>query len=173
MVGQSRRVCQLLERKITPSGEFSCSSPVDGDLPRPLVLGSSVSSTARSAWLCSVRPALIGSPTRQGRSCQSRLMDSDGYGYTSEDRGTARLLDDMRTLSPAAIERIAHGWELHSLPHLDRYHEAEAAALRAIENAHLTTEWEALQPQILDLTEGRTSLVSWKVEHGEKGHHGE
>lgn len=100
-------------------------------------------------------------------------MDSDGYGYTSEDRGTARLLDDMRTLSPAAIERIAHGWELHALPHLDTYREAEAAALRAIENAHLTTEWEALQRQILDLTEGRTSLVSWKVEHGEKGHHGE
>jgi hypothetical protein len=100
-------------------------------------------------------------------------MDSDGYGYTSEDRGTARLLDDMRTLSPAAIERIAHGWELHALPHLDRFHEAEAEALRAIENAHLTTEWEALQRQILDLTEGRTSLVSWKVEHGEKGHHGE
>ena len=92
-------------------------------------------------------------------------MDSDGYGYTPEDHGTARLLDDMRTLSPAAIERIARGWEVRALPHLDGYHAAETAALRAIEGAHLSTEWEALQRQILDLTEGRTSLVSWKIEH--------
>jgi hypothetical protein len=100
-------------------------------------------------------------------------MDSDGYGYTSEDRGSARLLDDLRTLSPAAIERVARGWELHATPNLDRYHEAEAAALHTIETAHQTLEWEALQHQILDLTEGRTSLVSWKVEHGETGHHAE
>ncbi len=100
-------------------------------------------------------------------------MDSDGYGYTPDDRGTGRLLEDLRTLSPSAIERVAHGWELHGLPHLDTYHEAEAAALHAIEAAHLTTEWEALQREIRDLTEGRTSLVSWKLEHGQKGHHAE
>jgi len=100
-------------------------------------------------------------------------MDSDGYGYAPDDRGTGRLLDDLRTLSPSAIERVAHGWELHALPHLDRYHAAETAALTAIESAHRTTDWEALQRQILDLTEGRSSLVSWKIEHGEKGHHAE
>jgi hypothetical protein len=100
-------------------------------------------------------------------------MDSDGYGYASDDRGSARLLDDLRTLSPSAIERVAHGWESHALPHLDRYHAAETAALEAIESAHRTTDWEALQRQILDLTEGRTSLVSWKVEHGQTGHHAE
>ncbi len=100
-------------------------------------------------------------------------MDSDGYGYTSEDRGSARLLEDLRTLSPAAIDRVARGWELHATPDLDRYHEAESAALHAIETAHQTLEWEALHHQILDLTEGRTSLVSWKVEHGQTGHHAE
>jgi hypothetical protein len=100
-------------------------------------------------------------------------MDSDGYGYAPDDRGTARLLDDLRTLSPSAIERVARGWELHALPHLDRYHAAETAALTAIESAHHTTDWETLQRQILDLTEGRSSLVSWKIEHGEKGHHAE
>jgi hypothetical protein len=100
-------------------------------------------------------------------------MDSDGYGYTSDDRGTARLLDDLRTVSPSAIERVAHGWELYGLPHHDHYRAAEAAALEAIEAAHRTTDWETLQAQILDLTEGRTSLVSWKIEHGEKGHHAE
>jgi hypothetical protein len=100
-------------------------------------------------------------------------MDSDGYGYAADDRGTGRLLDDLRTLSPTAIERVAHGWETHALPHLERYHKAETAALAAIEGAHSTSDWEALQRQILDLTEGRSSLVSWKVEHGEKGHHAE
>lgn len=100
-------------------------------------------------------------------------MDSDGYGYTSDDRGTARLLDDLRTLSPLGIERAAQGWESHGLTHLDKYHAAETAALDAIERAHRTSDWEALHRQILDLTEGRTSLVSWKVEHGTKGHHAE
>ncbi|HEY6782153.1 MAG TPA: hypothetical protein VI296_02870 [Candidatus Dormibacteraeota bacterium] len=100
-------------------------------------------------------------------------MDSDGYGYASDDRGTARLLDDLRTVSPSAIERVAHGWELYGLPHHDRYRAAEAAALEAVEAAHRTSDWETLQRQILDLTEGRTSLVSWKIEHGENGHHAE
>jgi hypothetical protein len=100
-------------------------------------------------------------------------MDSDGYGYTSDERGPGRLLEDLRTLSPSAIERVAHGWELHGLPNLEHYHAAETAALAAIETAHLTSDWEALQRQILDLTEGRSSLVSWKVEHGEQGHHAE
>ena len=100
-------------------------------------------------------------------------MDSDGYGYQADDQGVARLLDDLRTLSPSGIERVAHGWELYGLSHHERYHEAESAALHAIEAAHLTTDWESLQRQVLDLTEGRSSLVSWKVEHGEKGHHAE
>jgi hypothetical protein len=100
-------------------------------------------------------------------------MDSDGYGYRADERGPARLLEDLRTFSPSSIERAAHGWESHALPHLDRYHEAERAALAAVEGAHLTTDWEELQRSILDLTEGRSSLVSWKVEHGQTGHHAE
>jgi hypothetical protein len=100
-------------------------------------------------------------------------MDSDGYGYSSDDHSVRRLLDDLRTLSPAGIERVASGWEKYGGPHLEAYHHAESAALHAIETAHLTTEWEALQREILDLTEGRSSLVSWKVEHGELGHHAE
>ena len=100
-------------------------------------------------------------------------MDSDGYGYRPDEHGVSRLLDDLRTLSPSGIERVAQGWERYGLPHLDAYRQAEAAALHAVETAHLTTDWEALQREILDLTEGRSSLVSWKVEHGEKGHHAE
>jgi hypothetical protein len=100
-------------------------------------------------------------------------MDSDGYGYATGDRGTARLLDDLRTVSPVSIERIAHGWESFAIPHLDRYREAESATLKAIDGAGLISAWEGLQRECLDLTEGRTSLVSWKVEHGQTGHHAE
>jgi hypothetical protein len=100
-------------------------------------------------------------------------MDSDGYGYRPDEHGISRLLDDLRTLSPSGIERVASGWERYGLPHLDAYRQAEAAALHAVETAQVTTDWEALQREILDLTEGRSSLVSWKVEHGEKGHHAE
>ena len=100
-------------------------------------------------------------------------MDSDGYGYSTDDHSIGRLLDDIRTLSPSGIERVAHGWELYGRPHLETYHKAEAAALAAIEDAHRTTDWEALQRAVLALTEGRSSLVSWKVEHGETGHHAE
>jgi hypothetical protein len=100
-------------------------------------------------------------------------MDSDGYGYRPDEHGISRLLDDLRTLSPSGIERVASGWEKYGLPHHEAYRGAEATALHAVETAHLTTDWEALQREILDLTEGRSSLVSWKVEHGEKGHHAE
>jgi hypothetical protein len=100
-------------------------------------------------------------------------MDSDGYGYSSDDHSASRLLDDLRTFSPSGIERAAQGWDKHALHNIDHYRAAESAALAAIETAHLTADWEALQRQILDLTEGRTSLVSWKVEHGQTGHHAE
>lgn len=100
-------------------------------------------------------------------------MDSEGYGYKAGDRSIGRLLDDIRTLSPTGIERVARGWELHGLNRLDDYHAAEKAALHAIETAGLTGAWDALHHQVLDLTEGRTSLVSWKAEHGQMGHHAE
>jgi hypothetical protein len=100
-------------------------------------------------------------------------VDTDGYGYKADDRGARRLLEDIRTLSPAGIERVAHGWELYGLPALADFHAAEKAALHAIETADLGLAWEALHREVLDLTEGRTSLVAWKAEHGELGHHAE
>jgi len=100
-------------------------------------------------------------------------MDAEGYGYRADDRSIGRLLDDMRTLSPTGIERVARGWELHGLAKLDTYHLAEKAAFHAVEEAGLTAAWDSLHREVLDLTEGRTSLVSWKVEHGQMGHHAE
>lgn len=101
-------------------------------------------------------------------------MDRDGYGYGSDDHGVPRLLEDLRTLSPAGIERIAAGWQrIEEVGALDRFHDAERAALRALEEADLAPRWDEVKRQVLDLTEGRSSLVAWRAEHGEIGHRAE
>jgi len=100
--------------------------------------------------------------------------DQEGYGYRPDDRGVERLLEDFRTLSPAGIERAAWGWDRHEDPEaLQRFHHAEKAALKSVEKADLGPAWEKLRRSILDLTEGRASLISWKAEHGEVGHRAE
>lgn len=104
------------------------------------------------------------------------VADSDGYGYGSGDRGIKRLLEDMRTLSPVGIARIAAGWDAHvgagGAGH-DHLHEAESVALKAMEAADLGQTWEDLRRQILDLTEGRAAMDDWKAEHGDIGHKAE
>ncbi len=102
------------------------------------------------------------------------MKDLEGYGYRADDRGVERLLADFRTLSPVGIERAAWGWDRHQDPEaMQRFHGAEKVALGAIEAADLGPAWEELRRAILDLTEGRSSLVSWKVEHGAVGHKAE
>jgi hypothetical protein len=100
--------------------------------------------------------------------------DADGYGYSPDDRGIDRLLEDIRTLSPAGIERVAWGWDQHETGEAhERLHDAEKAALRAIEQSNRATGWDDLRRRVLDLTEGRASLVAWKAEHGDPGHKAE
>jgi hypothetical protein len=100
-------------------------------------------------------------------------MDADGYGYKAGERGEGRLLEDLRTLSPAGIERAASGWDKHGEADHARLHDAERKALKALEDADLAPAWEDLRRAILDLTEGRTSLVAWRAEHGDTGHKAE
>jgi hypothetical protein len=101
-------------------------------------------------------------------------MDADGYGYKPEERGPERLLGDLRTLSPLGIERAASGWTKHvEEGNTEKFHEAERTALKALEAAKLAPAWEDPRRQILDLTEGRTSLVAWRAEHGDVGHRAE
>ncbi|HXO66499.1 MAG TPA: hypothetical protein VN863_00720 [Candidatus Dormibacteraeota bacterium] len=100
-------------------------------------------------------------------------MDADGYGYKADEKGPARVLEDLRTLSPLGIERAAAGWDAHASSRLDHFRAAETAALRALEEAHVAPVWEDLRHAILDLTEGRTSLVAWRAEHGDTGHKAE
>ena len=101
-------------------------------------------------------------------------MAVDAEGYGAKEQGLDRLLTDARVLSPAGIERVAWGWDRHEDPRLmERFHEAERAALHVLEKSNRAQQWDDVRKRILDLTEGRTSLEDWKAEHGEVGHKGE
>lgn len=101
-------------------------------------------------------------------------VDAEGYGYRSDEDAMERLVRDARVLSPAGIERAAWGWDRHEDPAvMQRFRDAERVALRALEQSDRGAEWDRVRKQILDLTEGRTSLVSWKAEHGDTGHKAE
>ena len=101
-------------------------------------------------------------------------IDAEGYGYRAGEEGLERLLRDARVLSPAGIERAAWGWDRHEDPAaMQRFHDAERIALHALEQTDRGPAWEETRKRILDLTEGRASLVSWKAEHGDLGHKAE
>jgi len=101
-------------------------------------------------------------------------MAVDAEGYGAKDQGLDRLIGDARVLSPAGIERVAWGWDRHEDPRImERFHEAERTALRALEKSNRGQQWDDARKRILDLTEGRTSLEDWKAEHGDIGHKGE
>jgi hypothetical protein len=101
-------------------------------------------------------------------------VDAEGYGFKSSDEGLDRVINDARVLSPAGIERAAWGWDRHEdSATMQRFREAERAAIRILEKSDRGPAWEDSRKKILDLTEGRTSLVSWKVEHGDLGHKAE
>src|SRR5947209_6606894 len=100
--------------------------------------------------------------------------DREGYGTRPGQSDIDRLLEDARTLSPLGVERAATGWTEHagSGTH-PAWHEAERAALHVLETARplRTPEWDEVRGRILGLTEERGSLVAWRLEHGEVGHH--
>ncbi len=50
---------------------------------------------------------------------------------------------------------------------------AERAALQLLEASDHVGDWDDLRRRILDLTEGRGSLVAWRAEHGPAGHRAE
>ena|SRR5438128_2345511 len=84
-----------------------------------------------------------------------------------------RFITEIGTFSAAGVERAAWGWDQHATGHIDSFHEAERAALRAIENADRGPAWEEFRRSIFDMTEGRKALVAWQYEHGETGHKAE
>src|SRR2546423_9753127 len=77
-------------------------------------------------------------------------------------------------LPRAGIGGFAGGWDRHEDPRImERFHEAERAALRVLEKNNRGPQWDEARKRILDLTEGRSSLEDWKAEHGDVGHKGE
>jgi alkylhydroperoxidase family enzyme len=102
-------------------------------------------------------------------------MDRDGYGAREGQTPLERLLEDCRTLSPAGIERIAHGWARFTAggEHHAAYHAAEKAAVHLLEQHGRTAEWDELRNRLLGLTERKDALVAWRQEHGDTGHQAE
>ena len=101
-------------------------------------------------------------------------MDAEGYGFPEHQRTLSRLMDDIRILSPAGVERAAQGWDRHArLQGLQGIHEAEKAALHEIEKADRGPAWDEVRRNLFGLTESGQALVSWKAEHGEVGHKAE
>ncbi|HET7421629.1 MAG TPA: hypothetical protein VFL27_14720 [Candidatus Dormibacteraeota bacterium] len=101
-------------------------------------------------------------------------VDAEGYGFPEHQKTVGRLIDDLRVLSPAGVERAAEGWDKHArLGGLEAIHKAEKAAVHAIEQSGRGAAWDELRRTVFGLTESGSSLVSWKAEHGEVGHKAE
>ncbi|HZK73679.1 MAG TPA: hypothetical protein VFD88_06735 [Clostridia bacterium] len=101
-------------------------------------------------------------------------VDREGYGFPEHQQTLARLMDDVRVLSPAGVERVAQGWDQHvGTKGLQAFHDAEKAATHAIEQADRGPAWDSVRSSLFGLTESGAALVSWKAEHGEIGHKAE
>src|SRR6195256_5309985 len=101
-------------------------------------------------------------------------VDAEGYGFPEHQRTLARLMEDIRVLSPAGVERVARGLDEHvGTKGLEAFHQAEKAATHAIEQADRGPAWDQVRSSLFGLTESGDALVSWKAEHGEIGHKAE
>lgn len=101
-------------------------------------------------------------------------VDAEGYGFPEHESALKRLIEDIRVLSPAGIERTAHGWDRHARLGGDASIEgAEKAAVQAIERAGRGPSWDEVRRSLFGLTESGSALISWKAEHGDVGHKAE
>ncbi len=100
-------------------------------------------------------------------------IDAEGYGFPEHEDVLKRLMEDIRVLSPAGVERAAHGWDRHARLSGNAMEEAERAALHAIEKADRGPAWDQLRRSLFGMTESGSALVSWKAEHGDVGHKAE
>jgi len=101
-------------------------------------------------------------------------LDAEGYGFPEHDRTLARLIDDVRVMGPAGVERAAGGWDRYvGTKHHDEFRAAERAATHALEQHDRGAAWDAFRSSLFGLTESGEALVSWKAEHGATGHKAE
>jgi len=101
-------------------------------------------------------------------------VDAEGYGFPEHKRTIARLMEDIRILSPSGVERVAQGWDEHvGQSGLPAFREAEKAALHSIEQADRGSAWDEVRRTLFGLTESGGALISWRAEHGDLGHKAE
>ena len=101
-------------------------------------------------------------------------LDAEGYGFPEHDRTLARLIDDIRVMGPAGVERAAQGWDDFAAgPKHAAYRDAERAATHAIEQNDRGDAWDTVRSSMFGMTESGGALISWKAEHGEVGHKAE
>lgn len=101
-------------------------------------------------------------------------IDAEGYGFPEHENALKRLMEDIRVLSPAGVERAAQGWDRHvRLSGEAAIHDAEKAALHAIEKGDRGPAWDEVRRNLFGLTESGSALLSWKAEHGDVGHKAE
>ncbi len=101
-------------------------------------------------------------------------VDAEGYGFPEHESALKRLVEDIRVLSPAGIERAAQGWDRHArLGGMQSIEEAEKAAVHAIEQSGRGASWDEVRRSLFGLTESGSALISWKAEHGDVGHKAE
>jgi hypothetical protein len=101
-------------------------------------------------------------------------IDAEGYGFPEHDRTLARLVDDIRVMGPAGVERAAQGWDSHAGGRAhESFHTAEKAATHALEQHDRGSVWDTFRSNLFGLTESGAALVSWKAEHGDVGHKAE
>ena len=72
------------------------------------------------------------------------------HQHSTGSEAINRLESDLRTLSPAGIERVAWGWRRHE-GHPERLHVAEQAALHVIEQTDRGPNWEDLRRTLNNL----------------------
>jgi hypothetical protein len=100
--------------------------------------------------------------------------DVEGYGFPPGQRTLARLMEDIRVLSPSGVERVAAGWDEHvGKKGLPGFRDAEKAALHAIEQADRGPAWDEVRRTLFGMTESGGALISWRAEHGDMGHKAE
>jgi len=105
---------------------------------------------------------------------ESMGLDAEGYGFPEHDRTLARLIDDLRVMGPAGVERAAQGWDDFAAgARHAAYHAAEKAATHAVEQNDRGDAWDTVRSSMFGLTESGQALLSWKAEHGEVGHKAE
>ncbi len=101
-------------------------------------------------------------------------LDAEGYGFPEHDRTLARLIDDLRVMGPAGVERAAQGWDDFAAgARHTGYHAAEKAATHAIEQNDRGDAWDTVRSSMFGMTESGQALISWKAEHGDIGHKAE